>query len=48
MKIKKYTQLAALALAALSVSAFAQEKKGVTEPELKYQAGGSPMAGEIV
>jgi nitrite reductase (NO-forming)/hydroxylamine reductase len=46
MKIKKYTQLAALALAALSVSAFAQEKKGVTEPELKYQAGGSPMAGE--
>jgi nitrite reductase (NO-forming)/hydroxylamine reductase len=46
MKIKKYTQLAALALAALSVSAFAQEKKGVTESELKYQAGGSPMAGE--
>jgi len=46
MKIKKYTQVAALALAALAVSAFAQDKKGVTAPEMNYQAGTSPLANE--
>jgi len=46
MKIRRLTHVATLALATLAVSAFAQEKKGVTEPELKYQAGGSPLAGE--
>jgi len=46
MKIKKYTQAAALALAALAVSAFAQDKKGVTAPEMNYQAGTSPLANE--
>ncbi|HET9821270.1 MAG TPA: cytochrome D1 domain-containing protein [Burkholderiaceae bacterium] len=38
--------LAAL-LAATTIGALAQDKKpGVTESELKYQAGGSPLAGE--
>ncbi|MDZ4075041.1 MAG: cytochrome D1 domain-containing protein [Hylemonella sp.] len=46
MKIKKYTQVAALALAALAVSAFAQDKKGVTTPEMNYQAGTSPLVNE--
>ncbi|KRH99151.1 nitrite reductase [Curvibacter sp. PAE-UM] len=46
MKIKKYTQVAALALAALAVSAFAQDKKGVTAPEMNYQAGTSPLVNE--
>ena len=46
MRIRKLTRVATLAMAALAVTAFAQEKKGVTEPELKYQAGGSPLAGE--
>ncbi len=46
MKIKKYTQVAALALAALAVSASAQDKKGVTAPEMNYQAGTSPLVNE--
>jgi len=46
MKIRKLAHVTALVLGTLAVSAFAQEKKGVTEPELKYQAGGSPLAGE--
>ncbi|MBK6862937.1 MAG: c-type cytochrome [Ideonella sp.] len=33
-------------LMALALTAHAQEKKPVTEPELKYQAGASPLAGE--
>ena len=40
------TLTAALLISLASLGATAQEKKGVTEPELKYQAGGSPMAGE--
>ncbi|HOY37634.1 MAG TPA: cytochrome D1 domain-containing protein, partial [Piscinibacter sp.] len=40
------TLTAALLIAVSSFSATAQDKKGVTEPELKYQAGGSPLAGE--
>jgi len=50
MKIlKSLTRVAALAAALLlaaSFSAHAQEKKGVTESELKYQAGASPLATE--
>jgi len=41
--------IATLLLAALAWSAQAQtaaEKKGVTEPEIRYQAGASPLAGE--
>ncbi len=40
------TPLAALLAAAISLSATAQDKKPVTESELKYQAGSSPLAGE--
>ena len=37
---------AALLLAAAPLWTSAQDKKGVTEPELKYQAGASPLADE--
>ena len=37
---------AAMLLAAAPLWSSAQDKKGVTEPELKYQAGSSPLAGE--
>jgi len=40
------TPLAALLAAALSFGAAAQDKKGVTQPEIAYQAGQSPLAGE--
>ena len=46
MSTHKLARLAALVLSALALSAFAQEKKGVTQPELNYQAGTSPLAGE--
>lgn len=46
MKIRKLAHVTALVLGTLAVSAFAQEKKGVTEPELKYQAGSSPLVNE--
>ena len=37
---------AALLLAAAPLWTSAQDKKGVTEPELKYQAGSSPLGAE--
>ncbi|MGD9833393.1 MAG: cytochrome D1 domain-containing protein [Piscinibacter sp.] len=40
------TLTAALLISLASFGATAQEKKGVTEPELKYQAGASPLASE--
>ena len=40
--------LAALLFAATPLLGTAQDKKPVTEPELKYQAGGSPLAGEAM
>ncbi|HNJ83535.1 MAG TPA: c-type cytochrome, partial [Piscinibacter sp.] len=40
------TLTAALLISLASFGAAAQEKKGVTEPELKYQAGSSPLANE--
>lgn len=46
MKTRKLTHLAVLVLTTLAISAFAQHKEGVTEPELKYQAGSSPLATE--
>ena len=36
----------AMLAAALPLAALAQDKKPVTEPELKYQAGASPLASE--
>ena len=32
--------------AAVPLSTLAQDKKGVTEPEIRYQAGSSPLAGQ--
>ncbi|MBP6318367.1 MAG: c-type cytochrome [Rubrivivax sp.] len=40
--------MAATLAVAVSFGAHAQEKKGVTESELKYQAGASPLAGEAM
>jgi len=48
--LKRYAALAAMLAIAAPLAAQAQdkthEKKGVTEPELKYQAGASPLATE--
>jgi nitrite reductase (NO-forming)/hydroxylamine reductase len=47
--MKRFAPLASLIAAASLVaasSAWAQDKKSVTEPELKYQAGSSPLAAE--
>jgi len=38
--------MAAALAAALTLAAHAQDKKPVTEPELRYQAGSSPLASE--
>lgn len=47
MKISTLNRLSALALAALALTvANAEEKKDVSQPELNYQAGGSPLASE--
>ncbi len=49
MTTSKITRLTALALAALAMTASqAQDKKGVTQPEMNYQAGGSPLADEAM
>jgi len=39
---------AALLIAAAPLWTSAQDKKGVTEPELKYQAGSSPLGAETM
>jgi len=44
--LTRFAPRAATFLLAVSFSAHAQEKKGVTESELKYQAGASPLATE--
>jgi nitrite reductase (NO-forming)/hydroxylamine reductase len=48
--LKRHAALAAMLAIAAPLAAQAQdkthEKKGVTEPELKYQAGASPLATE--
>jgi len=46
MHPRHISRLLAVALAALALTASAQDKKGVSEPELKYQAGASPLANE--
>ena len=42
----RFASLAAMLLIAAPFATHAQEKKGVTESELKYQAGASPLATE--
>jgi nitrite reductase (NO-forming)/hydroxylamine reductase len=45
MKNRKLSRIAAFALSALAMTAFAQDKKqGMSAPEVNYQAGSSPMA----
>ncbi|MBL0296783.1 MAG: c-type cytochrome [Betaproteobacteria bacterium] len=46
--LKRFIPMAATLALAVSFGAHAQEKKGVTESELKYQAGASPLAGEAM
>jgi len=46
MKIRKLRHVAALVLATLAVSSFAEDKKGVSAPEMNYQAGSSPLVNE--
>ncbi|MDR6212435.1 nitrite reductase (NO-forming)/hydroxylamine reductase [Paracidovorax wautersii] len=47
MKSHKMARLVALAAATLvAASAMAQDKKDVTQPEINYQAAGSPLASE--
>lgn len=46
MRTRKLSHVAALALTTLALTAFAQDKKNVSEPEKNYQAGTSPMATE--
>jgi len=43
MTTRKLARLAALAMSTLALSAVAEEKKGVSTPEMNYQAGSSPM-----
>ncbi len=43
MHAPKFTRVAALVISALAISAIAQEKKGMSQPEMNYQAGSSPM-----
>ena len=46
MRAHTLSRVAALALAALSLTAFAQDKKGVSPGEMNYQAGSSPLGSE--
>jgi nitrite reductase (NO-forming) / hydroxylamine reductase len=46
MRFRNQVFTAALALSTLALSGFAQEKKGVTTPEMNYQAGTSPLVNE--
>ena len=46
--LKRFIPMAATLAVAVSFGAHAQEKKGVTESDLKYQAGASPLAGEAM
>ncbi|MBU3724697.1 MAG: nitrite reductase [Burkholderiaceae bacterium] len=46
MRLTKLTAVAAMIMASASLTAVAQEKKGVTPGELGYQAGASPLASE--
>jgi len=46
MKTRKLSRVAALALSALALTAFAQAKKDISAGEMNYQAGSSPLANE--
>ena len=46
MKTLRLSSVAAILLTTLAISASAQEKKSVTQPEMNYQAGTSPLVVE--
>lgn len=46
MKIPRLSSVAAVLLTTLAIAAAAQEKKNVTQPEMNYQAGTSPLSAE--
>ncbi len=49
MNTRKIASLTMLAMATwLSTGAWAQDKKNVSQPEMNYQAGGSPLANEAM
>jgi nitrite reductase (NO-forming)/hydroxylamine reductase len=48
MKMPKLAYLSAIVLASLAFSAIAQDKKGVSQSEMNYQAGASPLANEVM
>jgi nitrite reductase (NO-forming)/hydroxylamine reductase len=48
MKMPKLAYLSAIVLASLAVNAIAQDKKGVSQSEMNYQAGASPLANEVM
>ena len=50
MKAKQIARLTAMAawMAVMATSAQAQDKKSVGQPEMNYQAGGSPLANEAM
>jgi nitrite reductase (NO-forming)/hydroxylamine reductase len=48
MKMPKLAYLSAIVLASLALSAIAQDKKGVSQSEMNYQAGASPLVNEVM
>ena len=48
MKMPKLAYLSAIVLASLALNATAQDKKGVSQSEMNYQAGASPLANEMM
>jgi len=48
MKMPKLAYLSAIVLASLALNAIAQDKKGVSQSEMNYQAGASPLANEVM
>lgn len=46
MKVPRLSSVAAVLLTSLAIAALAQDKKGVTQPEMNYQAGTSPLVSE--
>jgi nitrite reductase (NO-forming)/hydroxylamine reductase len=48
MKMPKLAYLSAIVLVSLALNATAQDKKGVSQSEMNYQAGASPLANEVM
>lgn len=46
MRIARLTSVAAVLLTTLAISAVAEDKKNVSQPEMNYQAGTSPLTSE--